>query len=508
VTRNGKKIVIIGGGIAGLCTAVYALKCGYQVEVLEMHDMAGGLAMSWRRGPYTFETCLHWLVGSRPHADLHSQWREICDIDKLTFVDPEEFVRIETEGGDRLSIYTNIDRLEAELLRRAPHDAPAVRDLTRSIRTLGKFRMLDPSGGLGANWKNILRDLPVFPLLSRLSKISGEQYSRRFADPLLRNFFSNGDLGKINAIPMILSLGWMDKGNAGYCLGGSQALIRLIEEQIASLGGAIRFKAKVDGILVENDTAVGVALADGEIVKADWVVSAADGHTTIFDMLGGKYADAAIRRIYQEPELFASYLQVSLGVALDLRDQPWMLTRILDAPLRVDPATELSHLGFRFFHFDPTFAPPGRTAVTSILLTRNFAYWADLRGRDFNQYREQKRRVADAVINVLERIGPGVRDAIEVVDVSTPATVARYTGNWQGTMEGWLVRPGEGFMPLRNTLPGLRQFMMAGQWVMPGGGLPCGPLSARPAVKAICKHDHVPFDLHAVKAATPEPVDV
>ncbi|WP_394085909.1 NAD(P)-binding protein [Roseixanthobacter finlandensis] len=28
-------IVIIGGGIAGLCAAVYARKCGYEVELLE-----------------------------------------------------------------------------------------------------------------------------------------------------------------------------------------------------------------------------------------------------------------------------------------------------------------------------------------------------------------------------------------------------------------------------------------------------------------------------------------
>ncbi len=506
--QNGRKVVIIGGGIAGLCTAVYALKCGYQAEVLEMHEMAGGLAMSWRRGAYTFETCLHWLVGSRPHADLNSQWNEVCEMDKLTFVDPEEFVRIETEAGDRLSVYTNVDRLEAELLRRAPQDAAAVRDLTHSIRTLAKFKMLDPSGGLADNWKNMLRDLPVFPLLRKLSKISGEEYGRRFADPLLRNFFSNGDIGKMNAIPMILSLAWMDRGNAGYCLGGSQAIIRLIEEQIAALGGTIRFNAKVDRIRVEKDTAVGVQLADGEIVKGDWVISAADGHSTIFDMLGGKYIDPAICKTYEEGELFASYLQVSMGVAMDLRDQPWMLTRLLDTPLQVDPATELHHLGFRFFHFDPTFAPPGKTAVTSLLLTRNFAYWADLRHRDFNLYREQKHRIADEVIAVLERIVPGVRDAIEVIDVSTPATVARYTGNWQGTMEGWLVRPGEGFRPLRNTLPGLRQFMMVGQWVMPGGGLPSGPMTARPAVKAICKKDHVPFDVQAVRAASPEPVGV
>src|SRR5580658_10065803 len=208
--QNGRKIVIIGGGIAGLCAAVYALKCGYEVEVLEMHDMAGGLATSWRRGAYTFETCLHWLVGSKPGADFHAQWQQVCDIDKLTFIDPEEFVRIETESGDSLTVFTSVDRLETELLRRAPQDAPAIHDLIHSLRALGKFKMLDPSGGFSGNWLNILRDLPVFPLLNRLSKISGRQFGSRFADPLLKSFFSNGDIGKMSAIAMVISLAWMN----------------------------------------------------------------------------------------------------------------------------------------------------------------------------------------------------------------------------------------------------------------------------------------------------------
>src|SRR5271165_3965206 len=124
--HNGRKIVIIGGGIAGLCTAVYALKCGYHVEVLEMHDIAGGLATSWKRGDYTFETCLHWLLGSNPDGEMYARWQEVFDIGKLTFVDPEEYARLETEHGDALSIYTNTDRMEAELLKWAPQDSAEI----------------------------------------------------------------------------------------------------------------------------------------------------------------------------------------------------------------------------------------------------------------------------------------------------------------------------------------------------------------------------------------------
>lgn len=504
--RNGSKIVIIGSGIAGLCTAVYALQCGYEVDVLETHDMAGGLAMSWRRAPYTFETCLHWLVGSKREADFHARWQEVCDIDRLTFIDHEEFLRIESESGDRLSIYTSTDRLEAELLRHAPQDAAPIRDFTHAIRRLSQFKMLDPSEGLAGNWRNMLRDLPIFPLLGGLMKISGRQYGARFSDPLLRSFFSSGDIGKMSAVAMILSLAWMNAGNAGYCIGGAQALIRLIEERIAALGSRIRFRSPVENILVQNNTAVGVELAGGEILHADWVVSAADGHATLFDLLGGKYVDVPTRNRYQEKELFASYLQVSLGVARDLSDQPPALGLLLSSPLAVDPQTALGQLSFRFFHFDPTFAPQGKTAVTSMLPTRNDAYWTDLRASDPVAYHEAKHRLADAVIAILEKRIPGIRDAIEVIDVSTPATIIRYTGNWKGSMEGWLVEPGASFKPLPQTLPGLRRFLMAGQWIMPGGGLPSGPMTARPAVKAICKEDGIAFTPHAV--AVPESATV
>jgi hypothetical protein len=78
------KIVVIAGGIAGLCTAVYARKCGYEVDLFEMHDTAGELATSCHRGGYVFETCLHWPMGFNPNRPFHERWREV--LDRLKFV--------------------------------------------------------------------------------------------------------------------------------------------------------------------------------------------------------------------------------------------------------------------------------------------------------------------------------------------------------------------------------------------------------------------------------------
>jgi len=484
---------MIGGGIAGLCAAVYARKCGYQVEVLEMHDMAGGLAMSWRRGAYTFETCLHWFFGSDPRGAMHARWSEVFDVDKLEFVDLKEIARLETEDGKSLVIPTDASRLEKELLDHAPQDAKPIRGLASAVRRLGALKMPDPDKSWLGNASILFHDLPGLPLLRSLSRVTAREYGERFTDPFLRAFFMDSEFGGLPAIAMIFSLAWMGSGDAKYVVGGAQAIIRLIEKKLAELGGHVRFGAKVKRILVENDAAVGVELAGGETVKADWVISAADGHATIFDLLDGRYVDETINRRYESLELFPSYLQVSFGVALDLKNQPGIITRLLKTPLQVDPETALRRVSFRIFHFDPTFAPAGKTAITCFLPTRNFEYWSQLRNDAPERYRAEKQRVSESVIGLIEKRIPGVRAAVEVVDVATPASIARYTGNWKGSMEGWLATPKTGFRALPKTLPGLRKFLMVGQWVMPGGGLPSGIMSARSGMKTICKEDRVEF---------------
>ncbi|MBN2369636.1 MAG: NAD(P)/FAD-dependent oxidoreductase [Vicinamibacteria bacterium] len=487
-----KKVLIVGGGIAGLCTGVYLRRHGFDTEILEMHTISGGLATAWKKDGFTFENCIHWLVGSKDGKWLNAAWKEVFDIGRLEFFEDPVFQVIE-RGGERITIYRNPDRLEAELLAKATQDVAAVREFAGLIRKIAKLHM--PEGGtflqnLGA----YLKLVPCLPMLFKYGKLSMADYSKRFTNPILREFFSGG-ISDLSFLAIVFSLAWMAQGNAGYPIGGSLRMIGLIEDNYKKLGGRIRFKARVKRILAENGRAVGVVLENGEELRADVVVSAADGHATIFDMLEGLFADDGIRRIYETYKPFPSYVQVSFGVGADLREEPGHITLLVDKDIEIDPGTTENIVAFRVFHFDPTFAPPGKTAVVCFLATYNHEYWCALREKDATRYEAEKQRVAAAVTAVFEGRFPKARGKIEVVDVATPATVVRYTGNWRGSMEGWLYTPATGIRQLPCVLPGLRSFYMVGQWISPGGGLPAGLMTARRVSKRIAKDAGIRWEL-------------
>ncbi|MFI5304044.1 MAG: phytoene desaturase family protein [Nitrospiria bacterium] len=493
MSQTEKKVIIIGAGIAGLCTGVLARRCGYDTEIVEMHELAGGLATSWKRGEFTFETCIHWLLGSNPKSGFHQLWKEVFDIDRIQFINMEEYQRLLAPDGNTLVVYRNVDRMESEMKRIAPEDITEIRRFANAIRKMGK---MDPPLGTQnvlETLSKMIRTIPYLPEFFYWTRITAEDYGKRFKNSLLRSFFGTGDTARLSMLALVFSLAWMNKKDAGYPIGGSKALIQAIEGNYQRLGGKIRFNAKVSKVLVEKGAAVGIQLNSGEMIRGDWIISGCDGHETIFDLLGGRFVDRVTQRTYSELETFPSYLQVSLGVKGGLTNQPGFLTQILDEPMMVDPCTKLDQLSFRIFNFDPTFAPNGKTAITCFLPTRNFEYWTKLKKNDHNQYDAEKAQVSESVMRVLEKQIPTLRSILEITDVSTPATVIRFTGNWKGSMEGWLMTPQTGLRTLRNRLPGLNGFLMVGQWVMPGGGLPSGLMTARTAVRHISKVDRRRF---------------
>ncbi len=485
-----KKVLIIGGGIAGLCTGVYLRRSGFDTEILEMHSIAGGLATAWKREGYTFENCIHWLVGSKEGQELNATWNEVFDLGQLEFYNDDVYQVIET-GSRRLVVYRNVDRMEREFLAVAPEDAASIREFAELVRMLTSFKM-PVEDSFYSRLATYAKALPHLGQIRRHSKFTLAEYAKRFKNPLLRSFFDTG-LSELSLLAIAFSLAWMSNGNAGYPIGGSLKMIGLIQNSYHNLGGKIRFSTKVEKIIVENGRAVGVLLAGGECVAADIIVSAADGHETIFQFLEGKFLSDKIQRAYQNYKPFPSYVQVSTGINADLKGQPGFYGICLDHALPIDPETKADFLSFRIFNFDPTFAPPGKTAVICFIPTYNYEYWVSLDQRDREQYDAEKSRIADGVIGVFGEKFPAARNQFEVIDIATPATVIRYTGNWKGSMEGWLMTPATGIRPLPMVLPGLRDFYMVGQWISPGGGLPSGLLTARSVTQKICKDNRIPF---------------
>jgi phytoene dehydrogenase-like protein len=106
---EGKSVIIIGAGIAGLSAACYSQMNGYRTRVFEMHDKPGGLCTAWERKGYTIDGCLHWLVGSAPGNGFYRFWQELGMLQGQKVINMEQFYRYEATDGRTFTMFCNID---------------------------------------------------------------------------------------------------------------------------------------------------------------------------------------------------------------------------------------------------------------------------------------------------------------------------------------------------------------------------------------------------------------
>ncbi len=495
-----KQVIIIGAGIAGLSAGCYGQMNGYKTRIFEMHDKPGGLCTAWKRKGYTFDGCIEWLTGAVPGSAINRIWHELGAAQGREFIHHEVYQRIVGNDGRSLSLYTNLDRLERHMKELAPEDADVIGEFCKGARTFTRFldAMEDPEGpaGLIDGIKMGLRMMPLISSLRKYSRMSTHEFVARFRDPLLRTgmLASVDDIGDMPAMTLMMILAIMHAGDGVFPVGGSLEFARAIERRYLDLDGEIHYRSPVERILVEDDRAVGVRLADGSEHRADIVISAADGHATIFDMLQGRYVNDKMRGYYTDLPIFPSWIQVSLGVKRDLSDPAQAIIFMLDEPLEIAGEKHAS-IRYRHFCFDPSLAPSGRSVLVT-MFSSDHAHWQAL-SREPERYEAEKKEIAIKVIAMLERRMPGLAEQIEVVDVSTPMTVVRYTGNWQGSQEGWMITTDNIGMVMGKrmdkTLPGLDAFYMCGQWVEPGGGVSTSAVSGKIVIKAVCRKDKKKF---------------
>ena len=489
-----KSIIIIGGGLAGLSAGCYALMNGYDVQIFEHAAIPGGVCTSWKTGNYMIDGCIHWLVGRKPGLSVYETYKELGIVDSARFLPVKSYINfVDAKTGNAFELTADYETVKNRLISMAPEDKGTIEKFLHACMVLSELQI--PTG-TAPQKKSIVEKISGLWQQGKLLRyffrynMSLRDYVKRFKNPWVRDIVVNLFLPEMTTLFSLMMLGYLFRDQLGMVEGGSLRFALPIEKRFKKLGGRITYNATVGKILVNKETAGGVRLADGSEHRADIVISAADLHATLYDMLDGKYVDRRFEHMFKDWKMFTPLMLVSFGVKGGIKRYPPVNVFFLKDPFRIGTTT-VDHLLVRDYGYDKVMNPGDKTVV-QVELETEYDYWMDLRKNEEAYYKE-KDVVAHTVLDKLEEFYPGIKAKTEMIDVATPYTFFRYTRNYRGAFEGWFMTGETLKNPVPKTLEGLKNFYLAGQWVEPGGGVPTAVASGRRVIKKVCMDDKKEF---------------
>ena len=303
-----RDVVIIGGGHNGLACAAYLAKAGLDVLVLEKRGVVGGAAATEEPWPGYRVSSASYVVSLMPP-------RVVRELDlkrfgyEVSIITPDYFVPF--PDGTSLTLWGDVERDAAAIGRFSERDAVAYvafdRYFDRVARLLKDLLFVVPPN-------MNLRDLPKWAATAgRFRKWSGRDlhetvrlFTMSAAD-FLDEWFEDERVKGALATQAIIGAwcGPMTPGSAyvlmhhwigevdghagawGWAKGGMGGISAAMARSAEAAGAEIRTDAEVDRVAINaSGRAVGVALADGSLVRAQRVVSCAHPVTTYLSLIG------------------------------------------------------------------------------------------------------------------------------------------------------------------------------------------------------------------------------
>jgi phytoene dehydrogenase-like protein len=303
-----RDVVIIGGGHNGLACAGYLAKAGLDVLVLEKRDLVGGAAATEEPWPGYRVSSASYVVSLMPpqvvrELDLKRFGYEV------SIITPDYFVPF--PDGTSLTLWGDVERDAANIARFNERDAAAYvafdRYFDRVARLLKDLLFVVPPN-------MNLRDLPKWAATAgRFRKWSGRDlhetvrlFTMSAAD-FLDEWFEDERVKGALATQAIIGAwcGPMTPGSAyvlmhhwigevdghagawGWVKGGMGGISQAMARAAEAAGAEIRTSAEVDRVAINaSGRAVGVALVDGSLVRAQRIVSCAHPVTTYLSLVG------------------------------------------------------------------------------------------------------------------------------------------------------------------------------------------------------------------------------
>lgn len=484
-------VVVIGAGGGGLAAAAALTKAGKKVVLIEKHHRVGGYMTNVRRGEYTFEVSLHAMDGlDEPNGLNVATFKRLGLWDKVTRVRLDPMYRA-IYPDLTLDVPADPEAYRDRLIDLYPSEADGITRLFEDLAGMNTvlstiMRIVQD----GFSWPDALTLLDnakyLLSFIKLLTQTVSEFVGQYLHDPKLIavwTIMANGGGGapdELSALFFVIM--WSSYHFNGFYNfeGGSHAIAQALEDSIRGNGGTIRLGTLATKIVIEDGRAVMVKTKDDVCYKMDYVVSNSNAPNTFLNLIGAEYLDQEqIDQLHTLP-IGLSAVDVFLGVDHDYRDIFGSIHQI-QVLESYDP-----NENFRFVRegipekapmtinnysvIAPGLAPVGKN---SLLIGTQLPYdWQNrwhLDSGGFADYETFKREVAEILLTRAEKVLPGLRDHIEVLEIGTPITMANYTLNPGGTIFGWDNSPGA--MIARLTLkPPIPNVFLAGAWGFPGGG--------------------------------------
>ena len=446
-------VVVVGAGNGGLSATVFLAQQGVKVLCLEQHNLPGGVATSFVRGRFEFETSLHELASYGPQSNKGSIRRFFEDSLKIDtkFVQvPEAFRLILTDPGEEMDISMPfgvenfIDTIENEV----PGSKESVENFFKVAKEIdGAFSYFGKTKG-NPDQGVLLKEFPNFLKTAAYSVTEVENALNipEKAQKILNGYWAYLGLpmSRMNFTlyaMMVLSFaeigGWVPTNR-------SHGYTTAIDAKIREFGGRIEYNTSVDKILVEGGKVVGVETTRGDKIKTNNVISNATPTLTYNKLI---YPQSEVPEIaYKEVNArihgltgFAIYVGLdATAEELGLHEYGYFIMNNMNTEEIYDSWKTLQAPGGLactvLNNAVPDCSPPGTCILDITTLYRPEA-WKDVKPEE---YVDLKNKLAEELIIKFEKAtGTSLRDHIEEIEIATPATFARYAKLYNGIFYGY-----------------------------------------------------------------------
>lgn len=459
MTRAAHDIVVIGAGTNGLTCAAYLAKAGLRPLVLERAATVGGGAITQEIAPGFRAPVLAHTAGPL-RRDVVDDLRLASS--GLQFLNSA--VDITVLGGARpLVVWRDAARTVDGLRACSPRDAEAWPAFSRTRAALGRiigllFTATPPSVDQisGRDVWALLRTLRAFRALDKSDAYRLLRWGPMAAADLVAEVFETEALRAAIAADGIFGTNYgpwsagsgmvlllraanehVGDASARVVKGGPGAIGNAIAQAAQGAGAEIRTGAGVRQVVVRDEQARGVILADGTELAARAVVSAVDPKQTFLQLCDP--LDLAPEFLWRMRNYRAHGTLAKLNLALSgLPEFTGVAREALTGRVRIAP--DVDYLERAFDHakygrystepyielmiptlLDPSLAPDGAHVLSAYV---QFAPYK-LRERSWETEREGLARVA---LDTIERYAPGLRGLIVAQQVITPLDLERTYG--------------------------------------------------------------------------------